>query len=62
MGAGVVRQSREVDSRRVSRKSHDTISMVAIDKQGNIAAGSSTNGASHKVCLSAFKPSKACNL
>ena len=35
--------------RRVSRKSHDTISMVAIDRHGNIAAGSSTNGASHKV-------------
>ena len=34
---------------RVSRKSHDTISMVALDKEGNIAAGSSTNGASHKV-------------
>ena len=35
--------------RRVSRESHDTISMVAIDARGNIAAGSSTNGASHKV-------------
>ena len=35
--------------RRVSRRSHDTISMVAIDRHGNIAAGSSTNGASHKV-------------
>ncbi|CAL5223730.1 g6289 [Coccomyxa viridis] len=34
---------------RVSRKSHDTISMVALDREGNIAAGSSTNGASHKI-------------
>ena len=28
---------------------HDTISMVAIDGGGRIAAGSSSNGASHKV-------------
>lgn len=29
--------------------SHDTISMIAIDKAGIMAAGTSTNGASHKV-------------
>ena len=28
---------------------HDTIGMVAIDKQGNIASGTSTNGARHKI-------------
>ncbi|KAK4466071.1 putative isoaspartyl peptidase/L-asparaginase 3 [Cladorrhinum samala] len=31
------------------QQSHDTISMVAIDADGNMAAGTSTNGASHKV-------------
>lgn len=35
----------------VSRKSHDTISVVAIDEDGRIAAGSSSNGANHKVKL-----------
>lgn len=33
----------------VSRTNHDTIGMVAIDTQGQVAAGTSTNGASHKV-------------
>ena len=28
---------------------HDTIGMVAIDKDGHIAAGTSTNGASFKI-------------
>ncbi|CAG2064726.1 unnamed protein product, partial [Timema podura] len=28
---------------------HDTIGMIAIDNQGKIAAGTSTNGASHKI-------------
>lgn len=32
-----------------SRDNHDTIAMVAIDMEGNIAAGASSNGASHKV-------------
>lgn len=36
---------------RVSRRSHDTISMLALDGAGNAAAGSSTNGASHKVYI-----------
>lgn len=36
-------------ARRVDRHNHDTISMIALDSDGNIAAGSSTNGASHKV-------------
>lgn len=30
-------------------KSHDTIGMVAIDRKGNIASGTSTNGARHKI-------------
>ena len=30
-------------------KTHDTIGMVAIDFAGNIATGTSTNGARHKV-------------
>jgi N4-(beta-N-acetylglucosaminyl)-L-asparaginase len=33
----------------VSAKSHDTIGMIAIDSKGNIAGGTSTNGASHKI-------------
>lgn len=32
-----------------SSKNHDTIGMIAIDKNGNIASGTSTNGASHKI-------------
>lgn len=32
-----------------SENNHDTIGMVAIDKTGKIAAGTSTNGASHKI-------------
>lgn len=30
-------------------KNHDTIGMVAIDAAGNLAAGTSTNGARHKI-------------
>lgn len=33
----------------ISPKNHDTIGMIAIDKSGNISAGTSTNGLSHKV-------------
>lgn len=32
-----------------SQDNHDTIAMVAIDADGHIAAGASSNGASHKV-------------
>jgi N4-(beta-N-acetylglucosaminyl)-L-asparaginase len=28
---------------------HDTIGMIAIDENGNIVAGTSTNGANHKI-------------
>ena len=34
---------------REKQASHDTISMIAIDSFGNMAAGTSTNGARHKV-------------
>lgn len=30
-------------------KNHDTIGMIAIDKNGNIAAGTSTNGLTYKI-------------
>ena len=30
-------------------KNHDTIGMLAIDKDGNVAAGTSTNGAKYKI-------------
>lgn len=33
----------------VSETNHDTIGMIVIDKQGNVAGGTSTNGANHKV-------------
>ncbi|XP_020893431.1 N(4)-(Beta-N-acetylglucosaminyl)-L-asparaginase [Exaiptasia diaphana] len=33
----------------ISDKNHDTIGMIVIDKEGNIAGGTSTNGANHKV-------------
>lgn len=32
----------------VAEQNHDTISVVAIDKEGRIAAGSSSNGINHK--------------
>ena len=32
-----------------SAKAHDTIGMVAIDSAGKMAAGTSTNGAIHKI-------------
>lgn len=36
-------------NKHVSEKSHDTIGMIAINSRGDIAAGTSTNGASHKI-------------
>lgn len=32
-----------------SEENHDTIGMLAIDSRGRIAAGTSTNGANHKI-------------
>ncbi|KAI5076929.1 hypothetical protein GOP47_0008994 [Adiantum capillus-veneris] len=40
---------KEEYSKKIGHGSHDTISMAAIDKEGKIAAGTSTNGASHKI-------------
>ncbi|MGB1606208.1 MAG: N(4)-(beta-N-acetylglucosaminyl)-L-asparaginase, partial [Promethearchaeia archaeon] len=42
-------QTSREENLRVSRDNHDTIGMIAIDKLGNLAAGTSTNGANHKV-------------
>jgi isoaspartyl peptidase/L-asparaginase-like protein (Ntn-hydrolase superfamily) len=39
----------------VSAKSHDTIGMLVLDSKGNIAGGTSTNGASHKIPGYLFK-------
>jgi len=39
------RQLREA----ISKENHDTIAMIAIDNYGRLAAGTSTNGATHKV-------------
>jgi len=33
----------------VNNVNHDTVGMVAIDKSGNVAAGTSTNGAGFKI-------------
>lgn len=32
-----------------SSKNHDTIGIIAIDSSGNVAAATSSNGASHKI-------------
>ena len=36
-------------SNKIDSKNHDTVGMVAVDKRGIIAAGTSTNGARHKI-------------
>ena len=33
----------------VSKNHHDTVGVLVIDRHGNIAAGTSTNGANHKI-------------
>ncbi|KAK9838736.1 hypothetical protein WJX74_002277 [Apatococcus lobatus] len=48
-GAQGVAQAVTTGRPQISRYSHDTISMVALDAQGNVAAASSSNGATHKV-------------
>ncbi|XP_063776740.1 N(4)-(beta-N-acetylglucosaminyl)-L-asparaginase isoform X2 [Pseudophryne corroboree] len=44
-------QDRETSSpkKNIDLRSHDTIGMIAVDRQGNVATGTSTNGASHKI-------------
>uniref|UniRef100_A0A4W3GNB9 N(4)-(Beta-N-acetylglucosaminyl)-L-asparaginase n=1 Tax=Callorhinchus milii TaxID=7868 RepID=A0A4W3GNB9_CALMI len=45
------RQSKKLKNlkQRINYRSHDTIGMIVIDKNGNVAAGTSTNGANHKI-------------
>ena len=38
------------------------ISMIAIDAEGHMAAGSSSNGAIHKVCTAAVHTAQSCRL
>ena len=33
----------------VNQGNHDTIGMIVIDEAGNVAGGTTTNGANHKV-------------
>jgi N4-(beta-N-acetylglucosaminyl)-L-asparaginase len=40
---------KSIDNRQKRFEGHDTISMVVVDKDGNFASGSSSNGLSHKV-------------
>jgi N4-(beta-N-acetylglucosaminyl)-L-asparaginase len=47
--AKMTKSSNKRFNQHVSEHSHDTIGMVAIDSKGNLAAGSSTNGATHKI-------------
>lgn len=35
--------------RMIDRYNHDTIGMVAVDQNGDVAAGTSSNGAKHKI-------------
>ncbi|NP_001088900.1 aspartylglucosaminidase L homeolog precursor [Xenopus laevis] len=38
-----------LQQKKINVHNHDTIGMIAIDKAGNVAAGTSTNGATHKI-------------
>uniref|UniRef100_A0A1A8KZC9 N(4)-(Beta-N-acetylglucosaminyl)-L-asparaginase n=1 Tax=Nothobranchius kuhntae TaxID=321403 RepID=A0A1A8KZC9_NOTKU len=42
-------QAQNKRARPVNIHSHDTIGMIALDKKGNMAAGTSTNGLTHKI-------------
>ncbi|KAG8222341.1 hypothetical protein J437_LFUL001327 [Ladona fulva] len=44
-----LRKSTKRGSSSFNEMNHDTIGMIAIDTEGNIAAGTSTNGANHKI-------------
>lgn len=37
------------EAKNIDRYNHDTISMIAIDTNSNIAAGTSSNGAKYKI-------------
>ncbi|XP_054153801.1 N(4)-(Beta-N-acetylglucosaminyl)-L-asparaginase-like [Oppia nitens] len=45
----VKRETPQVDQNLVSYDNHDTIGMVVIDSNGNLAVGTSTNGLRHKI-------------
>ena len=47
-GSSVARKGQQQQQQQ-QQASHDTISMVAIDASGSMAAGTSTNGATHKI-------------
>ena len=44
-----IKNEKQRYNKNVDKNNHDTIGMIAIDTKGNIAAGTSTNGASHKI-------------
>lgn len=39
----------DVEQDTINYHNHDTIGLIAIDENGNIAAGTSTNGLKHKI-------------
>ncbi|KAK4318634.1 hypothetical protein Pmani_010381 [Petrolisthes manimaculis] len=43
------KQSVRTEGKNYNTHNHDTIGMIAIDEHGNMAGGTSTNGASHKI-------------
>ncbi|KAG0615858.1 hypothetical protein M758_5G071700 [Ceratodon purpureus] len=49
VGDGVSRKLKSSSDKNIGYGNHDTISMAVIDNKGRIAAGTSTNGASHKI-------------
>ena len=49
-------------NKNVDKEHHDTIGMVAIDSDGNIASGTTTNGANHKIPGYVKKIKLTCNI
>ncbi|KOS22455.1 putative isoaspartyl peptidase/L-asparaginase 3 [Escovopsis weberi] len=47
--AGVVPDPDDPECAAAAPRAHDTLSLIAIDARGNIAAGTTTNGAAHKI-------------
>ncbi|XP_012811103.2 N(4)-(beta-N-acetylglucosaminyl)-L-asparaginase isoform X2 [Xenopus tropicalis] len=46
---GVKNEKQSPLQQKINVHNHDTIGMIAIDKAGNVAVGTSTNGATHKI-------------
>lgn len=46
---GERKSSRPTSHSDIGQQNHDTIGMIVVDRVGNIAAGTSTNGANHKI-------------